>query len=120
MAAGFSVVDFKVIPNGDQLPVPSKDPLSGRENYRANVFIPSSAQLSTLRSYLSGVTIIDALGGGGIIVVERGPGKKTLTYPTANGGETSRSAILISVEAEVRMLHSNYIEAAVEFILVDS
>jgi hypothetical protein len=118
MAVGFSDVDFTVRPNGDLLPTPVIDPMSGIQTYRATIWLPSAAQLATLKLYLSGVTEIPGMGGGGILVVERGPGKKSLTYPTANGGEATTQAILRRIEAQVRMLVGTHIEADVEFVLV--
>lgn len=118
MAVGFGDVSFVVVPEGDLLPLPEADPQTGIETWRATILLPSRTQLNTLRSYLTGTTVLPALSGGGVVVIERGVGKKTLTYPGQAGVETSASAILIGMSSRVRMLRNQQHAAEVDFLLV--
>lgn len=118
MATGFSAADFAIVPDGDLLPMPIADE-NGFQRYSANLMLPSRTQLNVLASYKSGVEIIPALGGGGTIVIKYGVGKKTLFYPMQNNVEGEVLAVLITLSAQVRFLHSDHILASAEWILAE-
>jgi|GEM_PF-6661764 len=117
MAIGFAAADFAIIPNGDQLPMPVRDE-QGFTRYRASIMLPSRSEYNALVSYQSSIDIAPALGGGGTLIVVAGTGKRTLTYPAESGTEEVVQAILLSVQAQVRVLHDTHITADAEWILV--
>lgn len=98
MAASFDSHAFDVFLD-DQgflpIPVPDED---GLDTYTATIQMASGSISTAIRALHSKVTILPAMGGGGLLVTERGPGVKTLVYPTGNGDESTRYAILIGFQ----------------------
>lgn len=117
MSTGFSAADFEIVPNNDQLPMPIRD-AEGFTRYSATIMLPSRLQYDTLAAYQSQIDSQPALGGGGLIVVVAGTGKRTLTYPAQGGDEETAQAILLSLSAKVRMLSSGHIVADADWLLV--
>ena len=121
MAVGFSTdVDFGVVPSSDgYLPYPNPDE-NGMFVYTATIILANENEFETLRSYHSTVTKISALGGGGLLVIERGRGKKQLRIPLANGTITNYYAILTSITGLARMIDDSYIRAECTWALVET
>lgn len=123
MSVGFDSVLFDVFPDGDgYLPMPVAGEGNNPRTYTAEIRTTSGSDLATLRnSKKSVVTIVPAMGfvSGGTIVVEAGPGAKTLNYPSANAVELTASAILTEVAEQRGFLPSNEYRAVLTFVLVE-
>lgn len=106
MAVGFNAVAFAVYPDSDGfLPAPVSGEGNNPGTYQATIRLTSAADLVSLAALKSVVTIVPAIGfvSGGTLVVEAGPGAKTLIYPKEDGGETTVSAILTDIAPVAHM-----------------
>lgn len=121
MAVGFSTdVTFGIVPDDDgYLPYPVPDE-NGTFTYAASVILEDESAYFDLLSYQSKVTILPAAGGGGLIVVESGRGRKSLTVPLAAGGEEVYYGVLTSISAMARMVADDHIRADCEWVLATS
>lgn len=102
MATGFSTITFGVITDGT-LPVPMRDGSTGFFHYSATIKLASRADVLALQNLLSIITELPAIGALdiGTIVIEKGAGVRTLTYPEGTF-EHSVDAILTSVSPIAR------------------
>lgn len=92
----FDSNEIRIFTDSDgRLPLPVPDD-NGMETYTATLLIASKAIQDALKLLHSKVTVLPAMAGGGLFVVERGPGKKHLIYPIGNEETEERYAILIS------------------------
>ena len=82
MATGFSTITFGIISDGT-LPVPTRDDSTGLFHYTATIKVDSRADVLALQNLFSIITELPAIGALdiGTIVVEKGAGVRTLTYP---------------------------------------
>lgn len=121
MAVGFSTdISFSVVPDDDgYLPYPVPDE-HGLLVYTASVILSDQAEYLALLAYHSTVTVLPALGGGGLLVVERGSGRRQLTIPLSGGGETTYYGVLTSIQATARMLADDHVRADCEWMLAAS
>jgi hypothetical protein len=121
VAVGFSTdVTFKVRVDDEARiphPVPATD--SDAESYQATILLDTYADYLTLRSYVSGVNLIPAMGGGGLVQVTRGRGTRTLTIPISSGGEVSYRAVLIAISPLVYKITDSNLQADVEFLILE-
>lgn len=104
MAVGFGTVTFGVLTDDGTLPaVESGD--SGFQTWSATLQLASSANVDSLRAYLSIVTMKPALGmvNGGSAVIEAGAGVRSLTIPESSGNEREFDAILTALSARTRV-----------------
>ena len=109
MAVGFSTTAFAVLATDGTLPSPSLDE-HGWLTYSATILVATDAAVDDLRALASTITIKAAMGlrNAGTVVVEAGPGVRTLTFPTPEGGERVFSAILTDIQATADLLHSSH------------
>lgn len=120
MATGFSGdVTFSVVPDGDaRLPQPVFSTSDESRTYDATILLASYAEYDALESYLSGYTLLPAMGGGGLVVVTRGRGTRTLVIPLGGGIERAYRALLVAATPRARMLADSYVVADVSFLIL--
>ncbi len=120
MAVGFSTdVTFKVIVDDEgrlPYPVPASD--SDLKTYDATILLDSQADYDLLEAYVSGVTILPAMGGGGLVDVSRGRGSRTLTIPLSTGAERAFRAILTALSGRVRVMSDDTLAADASFLVL--
>jgi len=104
MATGFSTIEFGIMTDGT-LPVPMRDDATGQFHYSATVKLSSRADMLALQDLKSVITELPGIGALdiGTIVVEKGPGLRTLTYQEGDT-EHEVSAILISISPTSQMI----------------
>lgn len=107
MAQGFGTVTFSIYIEDTILPAPIPGLLC--DTYTATVKLSSAADMDDLYDYLSKPTEKPSMGGRGrgIVVVEWGPGVRTLTYPTSENDMWTADAILISIVPSANLLYDN-------------
>jgi len=120
MAVGFSTdVTFSVVPDdGARLPFPAPTTDSDAKTYDASILLGSQADYDLLEAYVSGFDILPAMGGGGLVVVKRGRGVRTLTIPLANGAERAYRALLVSLSPRVRMFSDDHFAADASWLVL--
>lgn len=105
MAVGFDTVAFTIQPDDEArlaLPVPDEN---GLETYTANVLLADMAAYRALKAYQSRVDVAPAMGGGGILTVTRGPGRRQLTIPLGGGlSDLVVYAVLVEIEGRPYLL----------------
>jgi hypothetical protein len=95
----FNSNEMRVYVDSDgRLPYPVPDE-NGLLTYTATLLLDSGSIQAALLALHSKVTVLPAMGGGGLLVTERGVGPKHLIYPTGNGETEERFAILIDFQA---------------------
>lgn len=82
MATGFDTVTFGITTDGT-LPSPTRDDSTGLFHYTATIKVNSRADMLALQNMMSIITELPAIGALdiGTIVIEKGVGVRTLTYP---------------------------------------
>lgn len=120
MAVGFSTdVTFDVSVDDDaRLPYPAPAQDSDLKTYDATILLTNQAEYDLLEAYVSGITILPAMGGGGLVDVTRGRGARTLTIPLSNGGEKAYRAILTAISARPRLIEDTHLSADVSFVVL--
>lgn len=117
MAVGFDAIPFDVfVSDQADLPYPVQDD-DGIEHYTATLLMDSTVHVDALKALLSKITIFPALGGGGLIVVERGAGSKSLIIPRYSGTTHTETAILTSISARLHSYLSNHWTVEAEWVL---
>ena len=119
MAVGFDSIAFSCYPDGDGfLPSPAAGEGNNPDAYQATVRL-TSANLASLVALKSVATTVPAMGfvSGGTLVIEAGPGARTLIYPDAEGDEVTVSAVLTDVAPVAHLLHDE-VRAELTFLLV--
>lgn len=117
MAVGFGSVLFNVVVDDSaSLPYPISDD-DGIQRYTASLIMDSKTHVDSLNALLSKITILPALGGGGLLVVERGSGVATLIYPGYGGTTVSASAILVSFAARSHAVLPDHWTVEAEWVL---
>ncbi len=120
MAVGFNGIPFRVRVQGmAQLPFPVRASDSS-ETYSAVILIDTRTRVNQLAALQSGVSILPAMAGGGVVNRDWGPGAKTLIFPAAAGDEDTRSAILTEFVVLPRLLSDDNWEADATWVLVGS
>lgn len=120
MAVGFDGNAFRVaLDDEGRLPHPISDETSVR-TLTVTAFIDTSATLAALEALVSTVTVIPALGGGGLVKTKSGPGVKVLIYPGPNGAEVSRYAVLTGFDAAPFNGRDIYHRADLTFLVGDA
>jgi hypothetical protein len=96
MAVGFGTVAFDVMTDGS-VPLPSREDGTGVFYYSATVKCATRADMLALQGLFSVATVLPAIGSLdlGTVVVEKGVGVRTLTYPDG-AAEYTTDAILLS------------------------
>ena len=108
MAVGFNAVPFDVrVDDAASLPYPIQDD-DGIETYTASLIVASKTNVDALKALKSTVTILPALAGGGLVVVEHGAGAKTLIFPRYSGVEQTETAILTAISARMHAVLSDH------------
>lgn len=123
MAIGFGTVEFEInIADDTFLPYPTPD-----ENrlltYTASIKLDNQSDyLTLLNTYHSTISVLPAMGGGGMVVIERpiSGSPSTLTVPHANGTETEYTAILMDLSAQSRAFMSDNIVVSASWVIVSS
>ena len=119
MAVGFDGVLFEVVPDdGARLPVPTPADDGTYETYSASIIVADRATFDDLKAYKSYYSILPAMGGGGLVTVTSGRGRRTLIIPTENGNEFSYYAVLSSISGSLRMLSDAVHSADIEFLIL--
>lgn len=117
MAVGFNAILFDVVVDDSaSLPYVVADE-DGIERYTASLIMDSKVHVDALNALLSKVTIFPALGGGGLIVVERGFGSGTFIYPGYGGTTVTTTAILVSFAARSHAVLSNHWTVDAEWVM---
>lgn len=100
MATTYNSIAYRVTTDDAQLPGPTPGD-GGILSYTASITLGSAADVASIAALLSIVTVKPALGmvNGGTIVVEAGPGSKTLVLPTSAGSERTFAAILTDFQS---------------------
>lgn len=120
MAVEFNSIEFSVVVDGDgNLPYPTPD-INGMLSYSATILLASQADYLSLLAMQSKTTVLPALGGGGLVVVERGTGRKTLIIPLSNSAEATYSAVLTGISAQARAFQTGSILAECEWVIVSA
>lgn len=119
MAVGFGIVAFSVYTDGE-LPQPEAGE-GGVLTWSASLKIASSANMESLRNYLTIVTVRPALGlvNQGMALIEAGPGIRSLTIPEGNGATRQYDAVLTSFAARSRLLTDEAWTVDASFLLLE-
>lgn len=122
MAVGFGTVGFEIVIGDDTFlpyPVPDENRML---QYTATVQLESQSDYFDLLAYHSTVSVLPAMGGGGLVTIERpmGGSPSTLTIPQANNSENDYPAILTDLSAQSRAFMSDHIIATATWIIVAS
>lgn len=118
MAVGYAAVAFAVLATEGTLPAPAPGELC--DVYAATIRLAATADVAALRALRSRVTEKPAIGGLGLgtVVVEAGPGVRTLTIPLPAGGELAYDAILTDLRPTANLLRADQWQAEATFLLV--
>src|SRR5690349_4342799 len=118
---GFDSQPFSVlVDDNGRLPMPVRND-DGPDSYTATVIIASGTIFDAIAALRSRVTPVTAMGMfGGVLVTEAGPGPKVLVYPTGNGAEASRYAVLVDFQGSPFADRDGGRTADVTFLLGDA
>jgi hypothetical protein len=125
MAVGFDGIAFGIIPDGDGfIPLPaSPDNDNQPRSYAIDVRMQDGSDVSDLRAKRCRVTMLPAMAGGGMQVIEDkgldGTGVATLVYATAGAAELSVNAILVSINPTAFLPTSGEYRVSLRFLIVE-
>jgi hypothetical protein len=121
MAIAFNDIPFDVLLDDEgRVPMPVADD-TGLDSYTATILFATRSDYTDFRALQSTVTVMPALGGGGVIKVKPGgSGPFVLTFPAGNHADHSRYAVLVGFEGVQFNDRDGFARADVTFYVGDT